>query len=122
MNDKNTLADMPVIFSYTRAQALDDGVLVDLGAFPALIPDDGYVKGVMLQLDREALEITDQIEGYSPDRRGCLYLREEVVVQLENEQEVVAWGYVFTNLPGITDCPRLIVGELNGVPLHAWLK
>ena len=30
MNEKHAFADMPVIFSYTRAQAIDDGVLVDL--------------------------------------------------------------------------------------------
>ena len=30
MNEKNVFEDMPVIFSYTRAQAIDDGVLVDL--------------------------------------------------------------------------------------------
>lgn len=98
-----------------------DGILVDLGAYPALIPGEGVVKGIVLQLDREALKTTDRIERYSPDRRGCLYLREEVVVQLEDGQEVVAWGYVFANLSSIADCPRLIVGELNGVPLHAWL-
>jgi len=30
MNEKNPFEDMPVIFSYTRAQAIEDGVLVDL--------------------------------------------------------------------------------------------
>ncbi len=30
MTDKNPFEDAPVIFSYTRAQAIDDGVLVDL--------------------------------------------------------------------------------------------
>jgi len=30
MKEKNVFEDMPVIFSYTRAQAIDDGVLVDL--------------------------------------------------------------------------------------------
>ena len=30
MNDKNPFEDAPVIFSYTRAQAIEDGVLVDL--------------------------------------------------------------------------------------------
>ena len=30
MNEKDPFADMPVIFSYTRAQAIEDGVLVDL--------------------------------------------------------------------------------------------
>jgi hypothetical protein len=30
MNNKNPFDDMPVIFSYTRAQAIEDGALVDL--------------------------------------------------------------------------------------------
>lgn len=30
MNDKNPFEDVPVIYSYTRAQAIEDGVLVDL--------------------------------------------------------------------------------------------
>jgi hypothetical protein len=30
MNDKNPFENAPVIFSYTRAQAIEDGVLVDL--------------------------------------------------------------------------------------------
>lgn len=30
MNEKNPFEDAPVIFSYTRAQAIEDGVLVDL--------------------------------------------------------------------------------------------
>jgi len=33
MNDKNPFEDTPVIFSYTRAQAIEDGVLVDLTAW-----------------------------------------------------------------------------------------
>ena len=30
MNEKDPFEDMPVIYSYTRAQAIEDGVLVDL--------------------------------------------------------------------------------------------
>ena len=74
----------------------------------------------MLQVDSEALKITDRIEGYSPDRRGCLYTREEVVVRLEDEQEVVAWTYVFANPSSIADCPRLVVSESDGIPIFAW--
>jgi len=33
MNEKNPFEDAPVIFSYTRAQAIEDGVLVDLSAW-----------------------------------------------------------------------------------------
>ena len=30
LNTDNPFSDMPVIFSYTRAQAIEDGVLIDL--------------------------------------------------------------------------------------------
>ena len=97
-----------------------DGVLVDLGAYPALIPGEGLVKGIMLRMSEQALAITDRIEGYTSDRDRCLYVREEVVVRFEDGQEAVSWSYLFANSAGVTDCPRLVVGELNGVPLHAW--
>ena len=97
-----------------------DGVLVDLGAFPALVPGDGIVKGVMLRMKQEALEITDRIEGYALDRDRCLYLREEVAVRFEGGQEAVAWTYLFANSADVADCPRLVVGESDGIPIFAW--
>ena len=97
-----------------------DGVLVDLGAYPALVPGDGIVKGVILQMKLEALKITDRIEGYHPDRHRCLYVREEVFVRCEDGQEAVAWTYLFANSAGVADCPRLVVGERDGVPVFAW--
>ena len=97
-----------------------DGVLVDLGAYPALVPGEGIVKGIMLRVNREALEITDRIEGYQPDRDRCLYLREEVAVRFEGGQEAVAWTYFFANPSSIADCPRLVTGESDGIPVFAW--
>lgn len=35
MNDENVFENAPVIFSYTRAQAIEDGVLVDLTEWAA---------------------------------------------------------------------------------------
>ncbi len=99
-----------------------DGVVVDLGAYPALIPGEGLVKGVMLRMQREALEITDRIEGYYPDRERGLYVREEVVVRLEGGQEEVAWTYVFFNTAIAADCPRLIAGERGGIEIFAWVS
>ena len=96
------------------------GVLVDLGAYPALIPGEGIVKGVLLRVDRGALEITDRIEGYSRDRDRCLYVREEVVVQFEDGREVVAWTYLFANSVGVAVCPRIFVSESDGVTVFAW--
>ena len=39
------------------------GILVDLGSFPALIPGPGIVQGELLALWSPALRITDRIEG-----------------------------------------------------------
>lgn len=97
-----------------------NGILVDLGAFPALVPGKGIVKGVVLQMDAQALEITDRIEGYQPGRDRCLYLREEVIVRFENEQDSVAWTYFFANAAEVSDCPPLIVGESDETPIFAW--
>jgi gamma-glutamylcyclotransferase (GGCT)/AIG2-like uncharacterized protein YtfP len=57
------------------------GILVDLGAFPALVPGDGLVEGVLLEIDPSALSITDQIEGYAPNRSDCLYVRKQVTLR-----------------------------------------
>ena len=97
-----------------------DGVLVDLGAYPALVPGEGIVKGVMLRMKQEALEITDRIEGYHPVRDRCLYVREEVAVRFEDGRETVAWTYFFANPSSIADCPPLVVGESDGMPIFAW--
>jgi gamma-glutamylcyclotransferase (GGCT)/AIG2-like uncharacterized protein YtfP len=97
-----------------------EGILVDLGAYPALLEGNGVVKGVVLEIDADALEITDRIEGYHPERNRCLYLREEVVVQLESNEDVAAWTYLFAKPDAITDCPRLIVDVIEGKPVFAW--
>ena len=98
-----------------------DGVLVDLGAFPALLPGEGIVKGIVLDIVPAALEITDRIEGYRQDQRRCFYLREKVLAHAQDDQELTAWTYFFADPANIADRPRLAIGELNGVPLHAWL-
>ena len=97
-----------------------DGVLVDLGAFPALLPGEGLVQGIMLRMNQEALEITDRIEGYHSDRDRCLYVREEVIVRFEDRQEASAWTYLFADSAIVVDCPRLVVGESSGFPVFAW--
>ncbi|MHC4093387.1 MAG: gamma-glutamylcyclotransferase family protein [Planctomycetota bacterium] len=107
---------------YVRAARLGriQGVLVDLGAFPALVAGDGIVKGIALDVDEAALAITDRIEGYGPGRRPCLYLRKEVTVELDDGEEVRAWTYEFADPERIADRPRLIVGSAGGIPVHAW--
>ncbi len=97
-----------------------DGVLVDLGAYPALVPGEGFVTGILLRMNQEALEITDRIEGYSPDRDHCLYVRKEVTVHIEGGEEVTAWTYFFANPDSIADHPRLVVDVIDGKPITEW--
>lgn len=97
-----------------------EGVLVDLGAYPALIEGKGRVKGVVLEVDADALEITDRIEGYHPERDRCLYVRQKTVVQLDSREEVTAWTYLFADPDAVRDHPRLVVGALNTKPVFQW--
>lgn len=96
------------------------GVLVDLGAFPALIPGDGIVRGMLLELASEAIEITDRLEGYRHSGNRSLYLRKEVVVQLDNGEQATAWTYEYANPAAIEDRPRLVLGSHNGTLVFAW--
>ena len=96
------------------------GILVDLGSFPALIPGDGRVRGVLLAVDAEALTITDHIEGYHPDRGQSLYVREMVEIELDDGNVVEAWTYFFAHPNHIQDRPRLILDEVDGVPICCW--
>ena len=97
-----------------------EGVLVDLGAYPGLLPGRGIVQGVLVESEKAALDVTDRIEGYSPDRDRCLYLRKEVVVRFENGPDMIAWVYFFAKSETVADCRRLVVGEKAGVPVFAW--
>ncbi len=97
-----------------------EGVLVDLGAFPALLPGDGIVEGMLLELASEAMEIPDRLEGFHPDDDHSLYLRKEIVVHLTDGQQVQAWTYECANPSTIVDRPRLIVGRLEGTCRHSW--
>ncbi len=96
------------------------GVLVDLGAFPALIPGDGIVRGVVLELASEAMAITDRLEGYHSGDDHSLYVRKEVSVQLDDGQEVQAWTYEYADPSTIAERPRLVLDATLGKPIFAW--
>jgi len=98
-----------LIERYVRSArpATIEGVLVDLGAFPALIPGDGIVEGMLLELDIKAMAITDRLEGFHAGDDHSLYLRKEVSVQLDDGQEVQAWTYEYAHPSAIADRPRL---------------
>ena len=96
------------------------GVLHDLGAFPALIHGNGIVQGMVLDVDKEALTITDFIEGCHADRERSLYVREKVEVDLGDGNTMMAWAYFFSNPQRIKDQPKLTAGEVDGLTIFSW--
>lgn len=104
----------------SQAACVTEFELVDLGAYPAMVPGQGAVRGVLLDVEPAALEIADRIEGYAADRAVCLYLRQRVTVHLADGRSVEAWTYVFADPDRLARHPRLVVGEQDGRPLHAW--
>ncbi len=99
------------------------GVLIDLGLYPALVPGEGRVRGGVLELDAAALPIIDEIEGYDPDGGISLYIRKQVQVEPDDAGvggPLAAWTYEYGNPARIAHRPRLVVGHVNGQPLHAW--
>lgn len=99
---------------------MTSGFLVDLGAFPALVPGQGVVQGILLETDESALAITDRIEGVHADRDRSMYVRTEVVVEVGDGEVVTAWTYEWARPRRIIDHPRLVIGERGGVLVHAW--
>lgn len=98
------------------------GVLVDLGAFPALIHGDGIVKGVLLDLEPEAIPITDFIEGFHADRARSLYVREKVEVDLDDGNTMAAWTYFFAQPASIESCPNPVIDHIEDTPVFAWQR
>lgn len=96
------------------------GILVDLGAFPALLPGQGIVQGILLKVDPAMLQITDRIEGYYPEHDHCLYLRKSVTATLQDSSQVSTWTYEYARAESIMHRPRCLVGNADGAPLYAW--
>lgn len=96
------------------------GILVDLGAFPALLHGKGIVRGVLLVVDAEALAIADFIEGYHPDQERSLYVRKKVEVDLDDGDKVDAWTYFYARSEQVQDLPRLHVGDDDGLSVYSW--
>ena len=119
---------MPGHGNYSRIEHLvrssqpasTEGVLIDLGAFPAMIPGHGQVNGILLELDEEALTITDCIEGYDPDADHNLYIRKKAMIRLEDVEEVSAWVYEFANPDPIANHPHAVVESSGDVPVYEW--
>ena len=100
--------------------ASTQGVLVDLGAYPAMIPGHGRVKGILLEVVEAALVIADGIEGFQVDREQNLFKRKKQIIRLESGGEVKAWVYEFADPDRIIDYPHAMVKSTDDLPVYEW--
>jgi gamma-glutamylcyclotransferase (GGCT)/AIG2-like uncharacterized protein YtfP len=108
-------------FVVAHEPATIEGELVDLGAYPALIEGDGIVEGDLLTMQLKALDITDRIEGYQPERSGSFYVRRKVTVTLLKARATVhAWTYFFACPDQLSCYPKAVVGQREGKPVFNW--
>ena len=96
------------------------GVLIDLGDFPALVPGNGIVKGIVMEVGQVALHIADRLEGYQAHRTNNLYLRKRVEASVEDGGRVVVWAYEFADPSTIADRDKCVVGEVDNRPVYGW--
>lgn len=89
-----------------KAMAIDV-CLYDLGVFPGIKKGDGRVLGELYEVNEEALENLDEIEGYDAKNNDkSLYYRDEISIKpRKTNAKVYAYFY---NLP--INNTRLITG------------
>ncbi|WP_153558632.1 gamma-glutamylcyclotransferase family protein [Roseimaritima sediminicola] len=81
------------------------GGLLDLGAYPGLLPGEGWVRGELWEFEEEdlpeTLRVLDAIEGYAAGDPDNLYGREVVPVYAvpeEGEPTAEAYTYFYADL------------------------
>lgn len=73
------------------------------GAFPCMIPGDGIVRGEVITVKPEYLEVSlllmDQLEGYDDSnlKENNFYNREVKAVALDKNEYVEAYAYVYND-------------------------
>ncbi len=100
---------------HSARPASTSGVLVDLGGIPALVPGNGIVRGVVLEVDHSALAATDRLEGVPH-----FYKRQMTTVTLDDSSTIEAWIYQHAEPGRLAEHPRLVIGNDNDLPVHAW--
>lgn len=76
--------------------------MLDLGAFPGIIPiniptDHSIIRGELYEIDKDCLQILDNIEGYFEDNpQDSLYLRQKVTVDVYTDESEDTYEDVFT--------------------------
>ncbi|MCP4754832.1 MAG: gamma-glutamylcyclotransferase [Proteobacteria bacterium] len=94
-------------YSDYRGPAQTEGVLTDMGQYPALIPGEGTVIGEVYEIaDEDVLDRLDEIEGYKGDIiNESLYRREKRAVRLFSTGEWAEASLYVYNQPASPAVP-----------------
>lgn len=99
--------------------ALARGRLLDLGAYPGLIPGEDWVLGELWTLASEhvleTLEVLDQVEGYDSATDRGLYVRREIPVWLTDPMDRVP-GTVGTDAYTYLIADQQRIAEARQIP------
>lgn len=100
------LADYPEVELDARVQGFR---MLNLGAFPGIIPGEGEIKGEVYEIDAACLRLLDGIEGYrEDDPENSLYRREKAMSYDSRGKEIgETYLYVF-NRPSRADLSKVI--------------
>ena len=77
--------------------------LINIGAFPALVPHVLEVEGEVYTIDVETLARIDRLEGYNSETNHGMYIRRWIKVysqddDSEDEVQTYMWGKITGNL------------------------
>ncbi len=105
-----------------------EGVLVDVGRYPALLEGAGWVRGTLLEVAPAALKITDRIEHTVAEKEECEYfrIRARVVEDPAGGGEGTsndlgeAWTYLYAHPTRLAGRPLLKVGVQAGRDVYVW--
>ena len=107
MNDKNPFEDAPVIFSYTRAQAIEDGVLVDLTAwaketgFKVSVACTSTVWQGYVVPPRGTESLGQSERGRAHDLLWMLYVA--IKANKDSQRDQILYKVLFLQAPGRTE-------------------
>ena len=94
--------------------ATTQGVLYDLGAYPALVAGTDRILGELRSVAPadlpRTLEVLDEVEGFGQQGNPDLYLRETTECVTLCGKSLLAYAYRYANPTDIAAAPRVVAG------------
>lgn len=86
-----------------------------LGGFPSLIKGTNKVNVEIFEIDQSTFSQLDSLEGYrSENPLSSFFTREEIDVELDSGEKVIAWIYYVATPESIESCPDYLYTDEKG--------